>query len=447
MFGFLKQMRRAPVEYSKAKRLARDGDPGARRELARRAGAQPEILYFLAEDPAPEVRRAVARNPATPRQADLLLAGDAVGDVRSDLAEKLARLMPELTPDEHDKLYQVLVETLEILARDQLVRVRRILAEALRDVAHAPPEVVRRLARDSELTVCAPILEYSPILSDDDLLEIIASGPVQGARGAISRRRQVVERVADAVIASGDVDAITDLLANRGAQIREATLDIIIERAPTIASWHEPLVWRPRLSAQAVCRIARFVAHSLVESLRGRSDLDPETLNAVAKAVDQRLREEAEGGRAKGKTQVKPKNKKDAESGSASDDGKFDPGWDEHDEAAERAREMVREGKLDEEAITEALACGDRRLVTAALALLGALPEEMVSKAASLQSAKGIVAITWKAGLSMRLAVQLQLQLARVAPDTVLRPAADGAFPLNCKELEWEIEFLQSMGV
>ncbi len=113
MFGFLKRVRKAPVEYSTAKRLARDDDPGARRELARRASAQPEILYFLAEDPAPDVRRSVARNPATPRQADLLLARDADGDVRSDLAEKLARLMPDLAPDEHDKLYQVLVETLE----------------------------------------------------------------------------------------------------------------------------------------------------------------------------------------------------------------------------------------------------------------------------------------------------------------------------------------------
>ena len=34
-------------------------------------------------------------------------------------------------------------EALEILARDQVTRVRQILSEALKDVANAPPEVIR----------------------------------------------------------------------------------------------------------------------------------------------------------------------------------------------------------------------------------------------------------------------------------------------------------------
>jgi uncharacterized protein (DUF2336 family) len=40
-----------------------------------------------------------------------------------------------------------------------------------------------RLAQDVETVVAAPILEYSPLLSDADLIEIIACGQVQEFHG------------------------------------------------------------------------------------------------------------------------------------------------------------------------------------------------------------------------------------------------------------------------
>ncbi len=58
-----------------------------------------------------------------------------------------------------------------------------------------------------------------------------------------------------------------------------------------------------------------------------------------------------------------------------------------------------------------------------------------------MASAKGMTAVTWKAGLSMRLAQQLQLRLARIAPGSVLKPAAGGKFPLSEDEMGWQIEF------
>jgi uncharacterized protein (DUF2336 family) len=61
-------------------------------------------------------------------------------------------------------------EALDALARDQVIRVRRILSEALKDVADAPPEVIRRLASDVELVVSGPVLQYSPVLTEEDLL-------------------------------------------------------------------------------------------------------------------------------------------------------------------------------------------------------------------------------------------------------------------------------------
>ena len=57
---------------------------------------------------------------------------------------------------------------------------RQIIAEEIKHATGAPRDVVMRLARDVELIVAAPILEYSPLLTDSELLEVIAAGVVEG---------------------------------------------------------------------------------------------------------------------------------------------------------------------------------------------------------------------------------------------------------------------------
>jgi uncharacterized protein (DUF2336 family) len=198
----------------------------------------------------------------------MLLAQDSDSTVRSDLAGKIARLTPGLSAEQHSTLYNLTIETLEVLVHDQVVQVRGILSEALKDVANAPPSVIRQLARDTEISVSGPVLELSPVLSDEDLIEIINSAPAQGALNAISKRQGLREPVSDAIAASGDHSAVASLLSNRSAQIREETLDLIVNAAPAIELWYEPLVRRPGLPVRAARKIVGFVADSLLMELR-----------------------------------------------------------------------------------------------------------------------------------------------------------------------------------
>lgn len=176
---------------AEAKRLARDTDASVRRQVAARTDVSPELLYYLAGDPSPEVRREVARNPQAPRHADYVLASDADGEVRSDLATKIGRLLPGLQPGGHEHLRKVALRTLDLLARDQLVHVRSILAEAIKGLADGPHDVVLRLAHDEALEVSTAVLEASPVLIDEDLLEIIASAPESAALAAIRPRSPI----------------------------------------------------------------------------------------------------------------------------------------------------------------------------------------------------------------------------------------------------------------
>ncbi|MBM3570773.1 MAG: hypothetical protein FJX52_00210, partial [Alphaproteobacteria bacterium] len=157
------QMAVGDHEYEEAKQLVRHKDPAVRRKLAARTDLRPELLYYLAEDPDPTVRKAIAVDAKTPRQADLLLARDADIDVRSGLADRIGQLAPDLDPAAQSVARKLTVEVLTVLAQDQVTRVRRALADVLKDVAHAPPQVIQRLAHDREIEVAGPVLEFSPL--------------------------------------------------------------------------------------------------------------------------------------------------------------------------------------------------------------------------------------------------------------------------------------------
>ncbi len=409
-----------PIDYETVKRLM-TGAPAERRQVAQNHASRPEVLYYLAGDADASVRAAVAGNAATPVQADLLLARDRDERVRLDLADKIARLAPGLSQETHERLRKLTHEVLEILVRDQVVRVRQAIAEALKDLPDAPADIIHALARDCEIVVAGPVLQWSPLLSDGDLLDIIAKAPIAGALAAIAGRRGLGEPVADAIGASADVAAITALLANPSAQVREETLDRLVERAPAVPAWHAPLVARPRLSGALARKLAAFVAEHLLLRLRDRRDLDPGTTAALAKAVQQRLAQ------SEASAPEKP------------------AAVDAAGEALARARRLKAEGRLDEGAVLSAVG-QDRAFARAALAVLAELPLETIDRVLGAHSPKGVTALAWKSGLGMAAAHKLQLQLGQIPPATALKPRADGGYPLSAEAMRWQLDFFRGMG-
>ena len=385
------------VSYDESKALVRDADGEVRRKLAARGDVRPEVLYYLAGDELPTVRREIAANQKTPRHADRLLAEDVDDEVRCDLARKIGRLAPGLNQQTQDQIQQLTFEVLDILARDQLPQVRQIVAEEIKRSDTVPRAIIQHLARDLELIVAAPVLEYSPQLSDRDLLEIIESGPVQGALSAISRRAEIRTPVADAIAACDDDEAVAALLANPSAQIREETLDELIDRAPEAEAWHEPLVERPELSLGAVRRIAKFVALALLRVLEERNDLPDGATDEVRRAVAQRIEKSGVNG---------------------DTDARL---------AAEKA---FAAGDITDESVQSAVDMGDHDFVIKALALMAGLAPRVVERVIEMQGAKSITALVWTAGLSMRTAIQVQLRVARVPPMDVLNsPLIKWLFP------------------
>jgi Uncharacterised protein conserved in bacteria (DUF2336) len=440
--------------YERDKELAADLQIVARTKVAR-GRAAPEILYYLATDDSPDVRREVAANVHTPYQADFLLVHDPDVMVRADLAHKVSTLLPDLSPHEQSQACQRVTEIIEILARDQAVLVRQIVSETLKDVANAPPEVIRRLARDAEIVVAEPVLRFSPLLTDEDLLEIVMAPPAHGARTVIASRAGLAARVADAIVGAEDEVAVATLLANPTAQIREETLDQIIAVAPQHEKWHPPLVDRPALPKKLARRIASFVADHLLRRLEQRQDLPADTRAAVAEVVRTKLEAAAPSDEAPRKIadgRSAESSEKPKAAGTAAERGKpkakaparegAEPRASETPEQRAKARvqKLLAEGLLDENAISTAIHEGDRIFVKTALAALAKVPSESVDRMFATRSTKGIVALVWKAGLSPRMATQIQLRIASIQFQQALAPRGD-EWPLRPDEMEWHLEF------
>ena len=401
------------LTYEEAREILESESATAKKKVAGETGSKPEMLYYLAEEDCEEIRSLVAANPSTPIQADRFLADDANEEVRSQLALKIARLVPGLTGDETKKLREQALEILDILAQDHLPRIRQIVSEEIKSSENVPKELIKRLARDIEKIVAAPVLEYSPMLSDEDLLEIMAGGIANGALSAVAKRHTVSEEVSDEIVASLDIPAVAALLVNPNAQIREETLDGIVEHAEDIEDWHQPLVLRPDLSLRAAKRIAGFVASSLLHILSERNDLDPSFIEDLQRTVHDRIRKEP----------------------SLMQEDK-----EQEERAMEKVEGAYQNGTLNNTFLMQAIKASDQSLVIASLSKLSNKDTRFVTRVLSSQQGKGITSLVWLAGLSMRTALSVQ-KMFNVPPNSMTM-ARDGVdFPMDGAEMTWHLRY------
>ncbi|NKC29695.1 DUF2336 domain-containing protein [Falsiroseomonas selenitidurans] len=378
---------------------ARHGDAAARAAVARGTTTSPELLTFLAADRAAEVRQAVAANAGTPPAAARLLASDADAAVRRVLARRIAALAPSLGPGlgpgAQDRMARISAGTLAMLVEDAAVEVRAAIAAVVRDMPDAPRALILRLARDTAMPVAEPVIRLSPLLSDADLLALIADPPAPATRRAVARRPALSEVLSDAIVETTDTPAIAALLANPSAAIREATLDRLVENAGNHSSWQAALVRRARLPAGAARALGEMVADHLLGVLAARPDLPPGLAETLRGRVTARM--------------AQP------------DDARA------------------------EAALFAAARAGDRGLLTEHLAEAAGVTVARVEAALALRSGRAIAGLCHSAGWSAALAAEVQAVLGGLSPAEVVRPTAEGGWSLGEAELQWQAELLEGL--
>ena len=404
------------ARYEQEKQAARSGSDRERLKLAKNPKTSQAILYYLAQQDANvEVRRAVAENSATPLQASALLAVDADQDVRMALAERLLRLLPDLDEGRQAQLYAFAVQALGTLALDKVIVIRKALSSALKDYAQAPPQVAAQLARDIEREVAEPILRYCVALADADLLDILGQHKESWALQAIAGRSTVSAAVTRGLIARDDRAAGEILLQNKGAVFESDVLAAVVEKAKHYTEWQRPLAVNAQLPAEMARKLAEFAAVSVRELLAKRADFDPRTQEEITAVFHRRL---------------------------AYAEVLASPEAETPDAITARVEALVRAGKLNEDAVADALGMRDRAFAVAALARLAGTNAAMVEKILTLKAPKPIVSLSRRAGLSMRMALQLQKEIAQVKTSELIYPRGGTDYPFADEEMRKQLEFL-----
>jgi hypothetical protein len=221
-----------------------------------------------------------------------VLNGEANGSEREQLFRNMAQLFSFVSDRCDDEQVAQYDEVLCQLAEFVEVEARAHVAKLLAPLERAPGTVVVKLANDV-IEVAKPLLEFSNVLSDDDLIDIVEN---QGEehRVAIAGRARVSERVGDAIVARGEKASTLRLVRNENAELGQTALEQLVARAAQDVEMAADLRNRPDLDWGTLREEIDSVASKVLETLgRVSQRVDPVTAGKVNSVVYNRMRNRA----------------------------------------------------------------------------------------------------------------------------------------------------------
>ena len=195
------------------------------------------------------------------------LARERSPAARSAIAEKICSSYNEGEFSEKEK--KLAVEIFRLLLRDAEARVRKTLAEELKGNMQVPADIVKALANDVS-EVAAPMLEFSYVLSEEDLIEIVRATREVPKLQAIARRESISKELTNELVHSGEKEVLHTVLGNSGASMSQETLDYIIEEYYEDHSVLEELVCRGGLPHSYAEKLFSMVSDQLKKQLTKR---------------------------------------------------------------------------------------------------------------------------------------------------------------------------------
>jgi uncharacterized protein (DUF2336 family) len=220
---------------------------------------------------------ATTRSALTEDDIRTLVKG-ATADERAAAAHKLCRTIDTAPLSTEDR--KLAGEILRVMAADAAELVRRALAVTLKKSPLVPRDVALKLARDVE-GVALPVLSFSPVFTDEDLVEIVRlGGPVRQA--AIAKRPRLSPRVADAIAEEGCERAVVTACANDAAEFSEGGLGQVIARFEASERVLAAVAFRQTLPLAVTEKLITLVSDQVREHLINRHALSPETAVRLA---------------------------------------------------------------------------------------------------------------------------------------------------------------------
>ncbi|MEO1407367.1 MAG: DUF2336 domain-containing protein [Pseudomonadota bacterium] len=197
-----------------------------------------------------------------------LMKGET-SEERATVAHRVCRRIAIDVLSEEERRYAD--EIISILARDTAELVRRTLSVTLRNSPRLPREIALQLAQDVE-SVAIPILENSPVFTDEDLIELVLA--VSSAKQtAIASRGTVSSALAEVICEYASENAVEAVAANAGADLTDKAFEDTVGRFPTNPSVQESIVMRNHVPVHIAEKMVSLVSGEVFDMLINRHEL------------------------------------------------------------------------------------------------------------------------------------------------------------------------------
>ncbi|GBF26234.1 hypothetical protein MnTg02_01271 [bacterium MnTg02] len=180
--------------------------------------------------------------------------------------------------------YQHFGVIMEKLAFDLEREVREELARRIAAEADAPRQLVQRLASD-EISVAQPVLEQSPVLTENDLIELSEQSS-QDHLLAITKRMDVGARLSAVLVYRGQDGVVESLVQNDKAELAPDTVQRIAVRATNSDMLQSALVERKDVPRDIMIGLLEHVSDTLKHTILDKlTDTDRENLDDVVSSM------------------------------------------------------------------------------------------------------------------------------------------------------------------
>ena len=179
-------------------------------------------------------------------------------------------------------------EIFGILLTQGEVIVRSMLAMNLSQTDKLPSALAKQIAGDINSEVATPVLQYSNVLNDKDLLEVINSMVDSDKLQAIAKRDIVSEKISNALVKTNIEPVISTLIKNEGAEIADKTLEKIAETHGNSPEVMESMFQRNSVPVAVIEKIIGHLSIAMRQHLESKYK-DLAEVSIIRKVLDTSL--------------------------------------------------------------------------------------------------------------------------------------------------------------
>jgi uncharacterized protein (DUF2336 family) len=227
---------------------------------------------------APRRRTYPSNMNITREDIDMLLKEPSV-PMRMAIADKIGNgYNSGLFTEGENKLAN---EIFRLLLKDTQVKIRALMANHLKHSMQAPHDIIFALANDVS-DVAVPILEFSNVLTEEDLILIVRATREHPKLKAIAKRESMSKELSHALIEKRDAEVTKTVIANPGASIAETSLETVLDEFERDNSVLQELVLRGGLPYTFAEKLFATVSAELKKELSSKYGLRRQVVEETA---------------------------------------------------------------------------------------------------------------------------------------------------------------------